>query len=128
MVLPARRVDGALRASAAVHSYLHFTTGWLGEENVAKFTLLTAIGVSLWVTLLAVIGYALGGGWNKMIKAFGFAGYVVAAMMVVAVVVFMVRRYRSSRVRGESTERHGSPLWSASLSRATRSRSSTSGA
>ena len=69
---------------------------------MAKFTVLTTIGVSLWVTLLTVIGYALGDSWNKMVKAFGFAGYVVAALVVVTVVLFMVRRYRSSRVPGAS--------------------------
>ena len=81
----------------------------MARMNVAKFTVLTTIGVSLWVTLLTVIGYALGDSWNKMVKAFGFAGYVVAALVVVTVVLFMVRRYRSSRVRGASMGRHGSP-------------------
>lgn len=91
-----------------IRTFISLPAG-MARMNVAKFTVLTTIGVSLWVTLLTVIGYALGGSWNKMIKAFGFAGYVVAAMVVVAVVVFMVRRYRSSRVRDASTERHGSP-------------------
>jgi len=63
--------------------------------NLAKFTVLSVIGVSLWVTLLTMIGYALGDSWNKMIKAFGYAGYVVAAAVIVLVVVFYVRRYRS---------------------------------
>ncbi len=90
-----------------IRTFISLPAG-MARMNVAKFIVLTTIGVSLWVTLLAVIGYALGGSWNKMIKAFGFAGYVVAAMVVVAVVVFMVRRYRSSRLRGASTERHGS--------------------
>jgi membrane protein DedA with SNARE-associated domain len=91
-----------------IRTFISLPAG-MARMNVAKFTVLTTIGVSLWVTLLTVIGYALGGSWNKMIKAFGFAGYVVAAMVVVAVVVFMARRYRSSRVRGASTERHASP-------------------
>ncbi len=91
-----------------IRTFISLPAG-MARMNVVKFTVLTTIGVSLWVTLLTVIGYALGGSWNKMIKAFGLAGYVVAAMVVVAVVAFMVRRYRSSRVRGASTEGHGSP-------------------
>ncbi len=91
-----------------IRTFISLPAG-MARMNVAKFTVLTTIGVSLWVTLLTVVGYALGGSWNKMIKAFGLAGYVVAAMVVVAIVVFMVRRYRSSRIRGASTERHGLP-------------------
>ncbi len=91
-----------------IRTFISLPAG-MARMNPAKFALLTTIGVSLWVTLLTLIGYALGGSWNKMIKAFGFAGYVVAAVVVVGVVVFMVRRYRSSRVRGASTERPGRP-------------------
>ena len=91
-----------------IRTFISLPAG-MARMNVVKFTVLTTIGVSLWVTLLTVIGYVLGGSWNKIIKAFGFAGYVVAAMVFVAVVVFMVHRYRSSMVRGESTERLGSP-------------------
>ena len=91
-----------------IRTFISLPAG-MARMNVAKFTVLTTIGVSLWVTLLTVVGYALGGSWNKMIKAFGLAGYVVATMVVVAIVVFMVRRYRSPRLRGGFTERHGSP-------------------
>ena len=91
-----------------IRTFISLPAG-MARMNLAKFTVLTTIGVSLWVTLLTVVGYALGGSWNKMIKAFGFAGYVVAAMVFVAVAVFMIRRYRSSEVQGASTERHGSP-------------------
>jgi len=72
---------------------------------MAKFTILTTIGVSLWVTLLTVIGYALGNSWNKMIKLFGVAGYVIAVVLVVFVAVFMVRRYKGSKVSVDPTER-----------------------
>ena len=91
-----------------IRTFISLPAG-MTRMNVAKFTVLTAIGVSFWVTLLTVIGYALGDSWNKMIKLFGFAGYVVAAVFVVLVAVFMVRRYRRAKVRVASTQRHGSP-------------------
>ena len=91
-----------------IRTFISLPAG-MARMNVAKFTIFTAVGVSLWVTLLTVIGYALGDSWNKMIKLFGFAGYVIAAVFVVLVAVFMVRRYKRSKVRVASTERHGSP-------------------
>ena len=91
-----------------IRTFISLPAG-MARMNVAKFTILTAVGVSLWVTLLTVIGYALGDSWNKMIKLFGVAGYVIAAVFVVLVAVFMVRRYKRSKVRVASTERHGSP-------------------
>ena len=91
-----------------VRTFISLPAG-MARMNVAKFTILTAIGVSLWVTLLTVIGYALGGSWNKMIKLFGVAGYVIAAAFVVLVAVFMVRRYKRSKVSLASTPRPDSP-------------------
>ena len=90
-----------------IRTFISLPAG-MARMNVAKFTVLTTIGVSLWVTLLTVIGYTLGGSWNKMIKAFGVGGYVVAAVVVVTVFVFIVRRYRSSRLGGRPAERRGS--------------------
>ena len=91
-----------------IRTFISLPAG-MARMNVAKFTILTAIGVSLWVTLLTVIGYALGDSWNKMIKAFGFAGYVIAAVFLVLVAVFMVRRYKRSKVTMTPTQRPDSP-------------------
>ncbi len=88
-----------------IRTFISLPAG-MARMNMAKFTILTTIGVSLWVTLLTVIGYSLGDSWNKMIKAFGFAGYLIAAALIVLVVVFMVRRYRRSKVRVTSTQPH----------------------
>src|SRR5664280_2007654 len=76
-----------------IRTFISLPAG-MAEMNVAKFTALTAIGVSIWVTLLSSVGYALGGSWNKMLKAFGWAGYVVAAGMVIFIVCFLIQRYR----------------------------------
>jgi membrane protein DedA with SNARE-associated domain len=82
------------RVLPVIRGFISLPAG-MARMNLAKFTVLSVIGVSLWVTLLTMIGYALGDSWNKMIKAFGYAGYVVAAAVIVLVVVFYVRRYRS---------------------------------
>lgn len=86
-----------------IRTFISLPAG-MAEMNVAKFTAFTAIGVSIWVALLSSIGYALGDSWNKMVAAFGILGYVIAAGVVLAAIVFMVHRYRSSSTRIQSTD------------------------
>ncbi len=110
MVLPAREwmvLYG--RVLPFIRTFISLPAG-MARMNFAKFIVLTTIGVSLWVTLLSVIGYELGDSWNKMIKLFGVAGYVIAAVLVVLVAVFMVRRYKRSKVSLVSTQRPDSPI------------------
>ena len=66
---------------------------------VGRFTVFTTIGVAIWVTLLSSIGYALGGSWNSMTRAIGVAGYVIGAIVIVAIVTFLALRYRAQRRR-----------------------------
>jgi len=86
-----------------IRTFISLPAG-MAEMNVAKFTVFTAIGVSIWVALLASIGYALGDSWNKMVAAFGIAGYVIAAGLVLAAIAFLVHRYRSGSTRSYSVD------------------------
>lgn len=86
-----------------IRTFISLPAG-MAEMNVVKFTAFTVIGVSIWVALLSSIGYALGDSWNKMVAAFGIAGYVIAAGVVLAVIVFLVHRYRSGSARNQSME------------------------
>ena len=86
-----------------IRTFISLPAG-MAEMNVAKFTVFTAIGVSIWVALLSSLGYALGDSWNKMVAAFGILGYVIAAGVVLTAIVFMVHRYRSSSNRIQSTD------------------------
>jgi len=67
----------------------------MAEMNVVKFVVLTSIGVTVWVSLLSGIGYALGSSWNAMVQAVGYLGYVVAAIAVVSMAAFLVHRHRA---------------------------------
>jgi membrane protein DedA with SNARE-associated domain len=78
-----------------IRTFISLPAG-MAEMSVAKFTAFTAIGVTLWVSLLSIIGYALGDSWNKMTKVFGLVGYIVAALVVVAMIGVMIRRYRTA--------------------------------
>jgi membrane protein DedA with SNARE-associated domain len=90
-----------------LRSFVSFAAG-LGEMALAKFTVFTVIGCVVWCTALCSLGYSLGGSYNHVLKAFNFAGYVIGALAVIAVVVVFwhrLRAYRSQRdLEGAETE------------------------
>lgn len=81
-----------------LRSFVSVAAG-LGEMTIGKFLAFTVVGCAVWCALLAGIGYSLGGSWHHVIRVFSDAGYVVAALFVVAVVALLV--HRISVVRAE---------------------------
>jgi membrane protein DedA with SNARE-associated domain len=79
-----------------LRSFVSFAAG-LGEMAVAKFLIFTAIGCAIWCTVLTSIGYSLGSSYHRVLKAFSAAGYVAAAVVVVAVIVLFWHRLRVLR-------------------------------
>ena len=75
---------------------MSFAAG-LGEMALAKFTIFTVIGCAAWCAALCSLGYSLGGSYNHVLKAFSFAGYVIGALAVIAVVVVFWHRWRAYR-------------------------------
>jgi membrane protein DedA with SNARE-associated domain len=85
-----------------LRSFVSFAAG-LGEMAVGKFTLYTLIGCAVWCTALTTLGYSLGDSYNHVLKAFSYAGYVLGALAVVAVVVVFWHRRRA--YKAEQTAR-----------------------
>jgi membrane protein DedA with SNARE-associated domain len=79
-----------------LRSFVSLAAG-LGEMAVAKFTLYTVIGCAIWCAALTSVGYSLGKTYNHVVKDFSYAGYVLAALAVVAVVVLFLHRLRVVR-------------------------------
>jgi membrane protein DedA with SNARE-associated domain len=85
-----------------LRSFVSFAAG-LGEMALPKFLLYTVIGCAIWCTALTSAGYALGSSYQHVLNAFKYAGYLAAALFVVAVVLLfahrlrVVRRERSAR-------------------------------
>jgi membrane protein DedA with SNARE-associated domain len=103
----ARRGDSAVligRVVPVVRTFISFPAG-VAEMPVVAFGLFTAIGATVWIGVLAGIGYALGGSYHSMVKAFGDASYVVAALVVVALAFVIYHRFRA--VRAEQAARAG---------------------
>jgi membrane protein DedA with SNARE-associated domain len=79
-----------------LRSLVSFAAG-LGEMAIAKFVLFTAIGCALWCTVLTAVGYSLGSSYNHVLKAFSYAGYVSAGLIIIAVVILVRQRVRMLR-------------------------------
>lgn len=79
-----------------LRSFVSFAAG-LGEMAIGKFVAFTIIGCAVWCTALASLGFALGSSYNHVLKGFSDAGYLLAALAVVAVVLLFLHRLRVVR-------------------------------
>jgi membrane protein DedA with SNARE-associated domain len=80
-----------------LRSFVSFAAG-LGEMAMAKFVTFTVIGCAVWCTILTSVGYGLGSSYHRVLKDFSYAGYVAAVLVVVAVAVLFVHRFRVMRL------------------------------
>jgi membrane protein DedA with SNARE-associated domain len=67
----------------------------VAEVPIVRFGILTAAGSLLWDGAMALIGYEVGGSWKKVMHGFSDAGYLLGALVVLAIAVFIYHRYRS---------------------------------
>lgn len=67
----------------------------VAEVPLLRFGALTAAGSLIWDAAMALIGYEVGARWKSVMHGFSDAGYLLAAVAVVAIVVFIAHRYRS---------------------------------
>jgi membrane protein DedA with SNARE-associated domain len=79
-----------------LRSFVSFAAG-LGEMALAKFAIFTVIGCAIWCTALCSLGYSLGSSYEHVVNAFSFAGYLLGALAVLAVVVVFWHRLRAYR-------------------------------
>ena len=79
-----------------LRSFVSFAAG-LGEMAIAKFIVFTVIGCAIWCTALVTLGYSLGSTYHHVLKAFSYAGYVAAVLVVIAVAVLFFHRFRQLR-------------------------------
>ena len=62
-----------------------------------RFGILSLIGTVLYATALSSIGYALGSAWQSVSHGLAVVGYVLFALMVIAIVGFIAYRWRPVR-------------------------------
>ncbi len=121
------------RLLPVVRNFVALPAG-VAEVPLVRFGLLTAAGSLVWDGAMAGIGYGLANEWTSIMHGFNDAGYVLGALVVLAIAVVIWHRWRSYRAvtRGAgvvTTPVHrrssSSPASSASASASPASASST---
>ena len=75
-----------------------------------RFGVLSFIGTAVYVITLSCIGYSLGGEWAKVNHSLTQATYVLAAVVIVALIAFVVLRLREfRREAAANAARNGTP-------------------
>jgi membrane protein DedA with SNARE-associated domain len=69
----------------------------VAEVPLVRFGVLTFLGSLIWDSAWALIGYQLGSSWHSIVRGFSDAGYLLAGLAVLAIVVFLAHRYHSYR-------------------------------
>jgi membrane protein DedA with SNARE-associated domain len=73
------------------------------EVPLAQFSIFNAIGTVIFATVLSSIGYAVGSAWASVSKDLSLGGYVVVAVVVLAlaaVILLRLREFRRERAAG----------------------------
>ena len=66
-----------------------------------RFTALTAAGCLPWIFMLTLIGREVGDRWESWKDSLHYVDYAVAALIVLAIIYFVVRNRRRPRAAGE---------------------------
>ena len=66
-----------------------------------RFTALTAAGCLPWIFMLTLIGREVGDHWTSWKDSLHYVDYAVAALIVLAIIYFVVRNRRKPRAAGE---------------------------
>ena len=88
--LPVARMLPFVRAFASI-------VAGLVDIPPVRFGVLSLIGTLVYVVTLSSIGYSLGGEWSKINHSLSVVTYILVAVVVVAVVGFVIYRLREFR-------------------------------
>jgi membrane protein DedA with SNARE-associated domain len=89
------------RVVPVVRSFTSLVAGFAGVRPL-RFSALNLVGTLAYVTAMSSIGYAVGPAWNRVSHDLAIGGYAIVALVVLAIVAFVLLRLRE--LRRESTE------------------------
>jgi membrane protein DedA with SNARE-associated domain len=84
------------RALPIVRTFISLVAGFI-EMPALPFGLLSLLGTAIWVTAISLVGYGLGSAWQSVAHGIALAGYVLVALIVLAVAAFIAHRLRELR-------------------------------
>src|SRR5215469_9101523 len=100
------------RALPVIRAFISIIAG-LVEVPALKFGVLSLIGTVAWAIALSVTGYEVGSAWHSVSHYVSVGGYVVVALVVLAIVGLIGYRLREVRreaaAAGQTGGRHASP-------------------
>ena len=84
------------RLLPVVRTFISLPAG-IAEMPALRFGIYTTIGCIPWTAALAAAGYAVGANWESIVNAFHGPTYIIAAVVVLALVIGAWRYVRSHR-------------------------------
>jgi membrane protein DedA with SNARE-associated domain len=84
------------RALPVVRTFISIVSGFC-EVPLMLFALLSLLGTAIWVTVISLLGYAVGTQWKSIEHAISLAGYALAALAVIGIAAFIWHRLRVVR-------------------------------
>jgi membrane protein DedA with SNARE-associated domain len=81
------------RLTPLVRSFISIPAGALGSP-FGRYTALTIAASAIWCVAFAAAGWALGGNWDEVHRAFRYVDYAAVVAVVAAVVLLIVRARR----------------------------------
>jgi membrane protein DedA with SNARE-associated domain len=90
------------RALPVVRAFTSIVAGFAGVPAI-RFGILSLIGTVVYATVVASIGYGVGSAWHSVSHDISVAGYVIVALVVVAIAAFVFIRLRELRREARAT-------------------------
>lgn len=85
------------RVTPVARSFISIPAG-VFRHRLGRYTVLTAVGSTLWCLAFAGAGWALGSRWEEFHHGFRYVDYAFVAAVIALAVYLLVRRRRSSRL------------------------------
>lgn len=76
----------------------------IGRMDLKKFTLYTITGAACWNLILIWLGYYLGQNWRMIRNYSEYFSFAIAALIVIAAIIFFVRHAKHQRFKNADTE------------------------
>ncbi len=84
------------RALPVVRTFISIVAGFT-KMPALLFGVLSLIGTAVWVTVISLLGYSLSSTWQSISHGIAVAGYLIAAVVVLAIVALILHRLREVR-------------------------------
>ncbi len=95
------------RALPVVRTFISIVAGFT-KMPALLFGVLSLIGTAIWVTVISLLGYSLSSTWQSISHGIAVAGYLIAAVAVLAIVALVLYRLREVRREAAAAGTHAS--------------------